>query len=717
MVPPPAQTDPTRSELTAVAALFVVLTGVVMAPLLGGLTTLVAGGTADPRLNSWVLGWGAQRLPFGLQGFWSPPAFYPYQNALAYSENLLGVTALVAPVYWLSRNITLTYNVAFLLSYVVAGTGAYLLARELTGRRDAAIIAGCAFAFAPYRWAQLPHLQVLSTGWLPLILWALHRVTRAPSWPMVAALVAAVLLQTFSNGYAAFQVALAAPLVAGWAIARHGLSRALLLRATAAAAVGGVLLAPAVVAYVRVWASRTPLPGDLARYAADLGTYVSVAPGLPLSAWLPGVTQAEGNLFPGVVVVLLAAVAFVPIRRTTQVARWRWLYLTLAVVALVVSLGPAPQAWGRPVTVPRVYDWLLNVVPLFNALRVPARFGLLTVLSASLLAAMGAARLFSLTGRRTAVAVATLLCAVVVWEGWGHPLELSAGRVWSARGDQAAYAWLARQPRGVVLDLPISTLGQRNFALEHQIAALEHGHLIVGGASRIQTPLQDFLGGSASPLGHPSLLEQAVPFLRGVGVRYVLLRPEQFRDPAVAARLIDTLGFGTGSQHAMTFGDVVAFVIDPGVAAAPPAGLVRVPTETIRASASHEPDRVSFALDGDVNSRWLSARPQDGTEVVTLDFDEPRRTARLEFLVHPRSVRDYPRRLQVSAVNPAGAERVVFDGPILGSLGQGWARSPEQPIIAIDLPTEPTARLVLRQTGSAQPWYWSIDELIVWARP
>ena len=56
------------------------------------------------------------------------------------------------------------YNFAFLLSYVLAGSGMYLLAKSLTGSRSAAVLAGVAFAFAPYRVAQAPHLQVLNVG-------------------------------------------------------------------------------------------------------------------------------------------------------------------------------------------------------------------------------------------------------------------------------------------------------------------------------------------------------------------------------------------------------------------------------------------------------------------------------------------------------------------------------------------------------------------------
>ena len=52
-----------------------------------------------------------------------------------------------------------------LLSFVVAGLGAYLLVKELTGSKLGGLLAAVAFAFAPYHMAQMAgHLQLMGTG-------------------------------------------------------------------------------------------------------------------------------------------------------------------------------------------------------------------------------------------------------------------------------------------------------------------------------------------------------------------------------------------------------------------------------------------------------------------------------------------------------------------------------------------------------------------------
>ncbi len=97
-------------------------------PLPLRLTTHMTGDPfGDPLLNAWVLGWDAERLRHGLQGLWQAPLFYPAPDTLAWSEHLLGIAVFVAPVYWLTGNLVLVYNIAMLGSIVLAGVGMYLL--------------------------------------------------------------------------------------------------------------------------------------------------------------------------------------------------------------------------------------------------------------------------------------------------------------------------------------------------------------------------------------------------------------------------------------------------------------------------------------------------------------------------------------------------------------------------------------------------------------
>ena len=77
----------------------------------------------------------------------------------------------------------------------------FLLGRELTGSTAAGFVAGLAFAFAPYRIANIPHLQVLSSAWMPFVLFGLHRHFATGRLRPLAGAAAAWLVQNLSCGY------------------------------------------------------------------------------------------------------------------------------------------------------------------------------------------------------------------------------------------------------------------------------------------------------------------------------------------------------------------------------------------------------------------------------------------------------------------------------------------------------------------------------------
>ena len=109
------------------------------------------------------------------------PIFHPATGALAFSEHLLGQAPIAAPLIALTGSALFGYNMTLLATYLFSALGGYFLAFTLTRRHDAAFVAGLAYGFAPYRLAQLPHIQVLSGYWAPVCLAALHRYDRQRS--------------------------------------------------------------------------------------------------------------------------------------------------------------------------------------------------------------------------------------------------------------------------------------------------------------------------------------------------------------------------------------------------------------------------------------------------------------------------------------------------------------------------------------------------------
>jgi hypothetical protein len=225
-------------------------------PLAAGITRDVAWDLGDPVLNMWILAWDCEQFRGILQGhyshlrhFFDANIFHPAPLTLAYSEHLVPQAIQIFPVYALTKNPILCYNLLFLSTFVLSGVGMFLFARELTGSTAAAFVAGLLFGFAPYRIPQSSHLQVLSSQWMPFAMYGFRRFFEGGRTRALAGGTAAVVLQGLSSGYYLLYFS---PFALGYVLWEMWRNDRLSDRRTwfalsAAAAVAAVVVAPFVV--------------------------------------------------------------------------------------------------------------------------------------------------------------------------------------------------------------------------------------------------------------------------------------------------------------------------------------------------------------------------------------------------------------------------------------------------------------------------------------
>jgi hypothetical protein len=694
--------------------------------------TALPGNLGDPLLNAWAIGWGADRLAHGLSDFWHAPVFHPHGHALAYSEHLLGVTLFVAPVYWLTGNAILAHNAAFVLSYAHAGLGMYLLARYLTGRRDAAALAALAFAFGPYRTAgPITHVQFLVSGWLPIALWLLHRYLASGSRRALAGFAAAFVLQVLTSLYFLSLIGVAVALIgaAGLISAGHRWWGRL-----AGLAVAGLVIAAAlapVIAVYRDVGETMDLGRSLeenARYSADMGSYLSVWHEARALPWLGRETTAVRALFPGSLLLMLAAAGALFGSRVTR-APGRpalWPYAVLGAAALLLSLGPTPTAFGERLMEHGPYRWLLDAVPPLEGLRMPARFGLLVVLVLAIFGARGATFLLRScpTARwRSAVALAAGL--VVLAEGVQAPVPVAAIDPGGRATDRAVHDWLAAQPEGAVLILPIadedfavSRTAGVSTTLYYQYATLLHGRRLVNGATEFTPVLHQLLAGGASPVRKTHRLEEALAMLRTLGVRVIVVYRQDFGDAAYAASILATIRGSAGhvtAEHDL--GTAVGFVLAPAPAPAPAPSRGR-PVTGVKVRVSHEPDRAPLLVDRNPETRWLTGKPQTGDEWIEIHLDGEQLVGGVRLEATRRSVGNYPRRLLVESSDGTSGWVIHHDGGVLAKFALGLASEPARAPIHVPFAEGTRARVIrLRQTGAtASDWFWAVHEIEVYAK-
>ena len=277
----------------------------------------------DPLLQTWQVAWIGHAVLHQPLDLFQANVYWPLPDTLAFTDALVGY----APAGLLAQRgphaALVTYNLLFLFAYTLAFLGAYLLARELGAGRAGGIAAGAAFAYAPWRLAQNGHLQVLSSGGIPLALFLLLRGYRrgSPRLVLCGWLVAAWQMTLgFTLG---LQLAyLLAVLAAIILVARVSGYVGAVSRGVAVATAAGVLVLVLVTfmqarPYLRVIddhpeAERSPAhvesfsPEPRSFLAAPAQSLVWGDASFRARATLPA--PDEQTLFPGLTVVLLALI-------------------------------------------------------------------------------------------------------------------------------------------------------------------------------------------------------------------------------------------------------------------------------------------------------------------------------------------------------------------------------------------------------------------------
>lgn len=323
-----------------------------------GQRALDLGG--DTRLFLWTIAWDLHALREQPARLFDANIFYPQHNTLAYSENLVGVALLAAPVYAFTGQPLLALNSATLALLALGGLGAYFLARALGQSWAAALLGGVVFAFAPPRLMRLGQPHMLALAWMPFCLAALQRyLATRRRLPLQVALWC-FCLQTLSSGHGALTLALGA---LGLALHFHLTAERISLRRLASD-VGWAACAPALLtalmtlpylrAHSEMGLTRTL---DEARFwSPNAASFVAPATHLDraILGLLPSLSRAAEReartiLFPGWFALGLALLALRRPQDATQApaeaARLdRRLLLVELALAAAVSLALAAQS-------------------------------------------------------------------------------------------------------------------------------------------------------------------------------------------------------------------------------------------------------------------------------------------------------------------------------------------------------------------------------------
>lgn len=345
--------------------------------LLPDVATHLYSDLGDPLLVAAILAWNARHLPLSAE-WWNFPAFAPLQGVTAFTEHLLAAYPIASPLIWLTGNPLLAYNAVFLLAIPANGVAMFLLARALTGSAIAALIAGLAFAFAPYQAGRLSHLQSMLQFGMPLALFGLHRYVESGRRSMLAVFGLGSLFALFANAYTMAFFPLLVGLWCVWFI-RPAEWRTRLLPIAGVGLVTVLPLIPLLLGYSERQSAYglARFYGETRSFSADVTALSGVVQRLVLwGRWLP-TRYLEASIFPGVAILVLAVIGVAATAGTWTVARSAWprrLGILAALLVLAAAVRAfAPAAWDAllPYRAFRVFTFgvICGVAALFAAPR------------------------------------------------------------------------------------------------------------------------------------------------------------------------------------------------------------------------------------------------------------------------------------------------------------------------------------------------------------
>lgn len=307
----------------------------------------------DPLQTCWMSLWQIDRFESGFDSYFTTNAFHPYRGNLAFTDYQPLMAVLLWPLFRLSGNIVLAYNLLYYLAFILSGWTCYLLARRWFEDEIGAFLAGIVFAYCGYRIDHLAHLQLLWCPWIPLALLAASTWFESGKFRYALWLALLVVLQAATSVYYFFYLVLAVCLLAGcWVlisgrrplypvlracpsatrVKRRAAFIVLLPGLFLAVCLSGLLFIP----YLKVQREYGFQPEFIDRFSATLASFWTA----PWCDWLHGgLTKAnrrgETNYMIGFTVVALLCCNFLRGRpegtKHWRTPRWAYAVLVLSV--------------------------------------------------------------------------------------------------------------------------------------------------------------------------------------------------------------------------------------------------------------------------------------------------------------------------------------------------------------------------------------------------
>lgn len=140
--------------------------------ILGPSMEFVPGDMGDSRFINFLLEHGYQWSIGNADSFWNAGFMYPFENAVALSDNMIGTM----PFYGIWRMFGISHETSYQLWWIIICSlnywSAYYVMKRWFSRWDLAIIAAWIFAFTIFNLGQINYMQMMIRFMVPIVLYS-----------------------------------------------------------------------------------------------------------------------------------------------------------------------------------------------------------------------------------------------------------------------------------------------------------------------------------------------------------------------------------------------------------------------------------------------------------------------------------------------------------------------------------------------------------------
>lgn len=442
-----------------------------------------------PNFYSWIVLWNCRVLEtFGFSGYWAGNTMLPYHNALAFSENMIGLTPFAIPLRIITDNPVLFTNLLSLFMVMFTMIILFQVLKKLSGSRIGAVVGTLIFTLYPWSMKEfsLGRFHMLAVFFIPLIFYFNIKFWKDNNRKNLFFLFLFFLWTFLSNIYIGifFTLFLGLFNLIWYFYEKKLFSIKKILEWAVSVFLVWVFLLPVFLKYRNTGSDLGMIRtlNDQVNYTGPLNSWITVPDenfiyGKILNIFPKGSKDGivENYMFPGIVASLFFFLSFF----YSKFPKWlKSLRLTGLAMALL-AIGPFIP--GISVKIPLPFSFFWYLFPPLQATRNPHRFAIFAVFSIAVLAAFMIKGLLK-KRKRNIIYIFLILILILI-----ETQTVEKSSVAIERYSKQFYKQLNKETNDhIVVELPFEIHSD----LRAMAASTFFWHKTINGISGLRPPLQ-----------------------------------------------------------------------------------------------------------------------------------------------------------------------------------------------------------------------------------